>query len=321
MNSVASVLCESTEIPSTEVDTFLANVSEDHFTGIDENPSFYGLGSYSSSSDPLFFENGVQLSFDGSCYTDYSSSAYSGYSSTECSYYPDFNSSLYNIGYKSEPFPGDSKYSSEGKFAVDGRYSMETKYSMDGKYLLDSSDILSHSPTPNLQYLTPKMKAGFDYSLASLSSNSSSSSNLSSSMATTMSSISSNMASIPSNMNNMASINTIATTMVDVMTPGRNQFPTKVSTHDLEMFNTMMDGNSLTPLKSNSNYPNSLKMTSSISTVASSSSSLTYDNYSKYYPYDDKSSSPYLRQSTFLPTFTLIYLLLYTYQNRINNIV
>ncbi|XP_955124.1 uncharacterized protein TA04550 [Theileria annulata] len=299
MNSVASVLCETTEITSAEVDAYLTNVSDEQFLCMDENTTYYGIGHCSPSSDPLFFENGVQLSFDSSCYTDYSGSAYSGYSSSECSYYPELNSSLYNIAYKSEPFPSDGKYSSEGKYSVDGRYSMETKYSVDGKFLVDSGDILSLSPTPNLQYLTPKMKSSFEYSLNGISSNGASkTSNITSNMAATMSNMSSNMSSIPSNMNNIASIGSIGNNIVDVMTPGRNQYPTKVSTHDLALFNTMMDGNPLTPMKSNSNYQNSLKMQSSISTVASScSSSIAYDSYSKYYPYDENTNSPYLRQS------------------------
>ncbi|UKJ88871.2 hypothetical protein MACJ_002117 [Theileria orientalis] len=293
MNTVASVPLDYPESYTGDMDSYLTNI--DNVYGMNEPLDYATFSSANTSFEPVFLENGIQLSFDGSNFSEYSGSFYSGscYGTNDSTLYPDLTGSIYaNTFAKSEQdlgkFPMDQKYSFEPKYrlepkySIDSLYSMDAKYPMEGKFSMENGDILQHTSTPNLPYLTPKIKPNFEYMNPITINTSSTPSTMSSAIAT--STIGSMNAPMPS-------------AMVDMLSPGRAQQPIKVTTHDLAMFNSLMDGSALTPIRSSNQMlpANSLRKTKSLPTgIPSTAQGLK--EFQGFFQYEEEQTgSPYIR--------------------------
>lgn len=298
MNSVASVPLDYPESYTGDTDCYLTSI--DNVYGINEPLEYASFSSSNTSCEPVFLENGIQLSFDGSNFSDFSGSFYSGscYGTNDSNLYPELSGSIYaNTFPKSEPdlgkFPTDQKYSFEQKYSlepkysIDSMYGMDTKYSIDTKFSMENGDMMQHTNTPNLPYLTPKIKPNFEYMNPITNSTSS-----------TASSMSTNMSAMTAN--SMAPMTApIAPAMVDMMSPGRAQQGMKVTTHDLAMFNSLMDGSVLTPIRASNSMltSNTLRKTKSLpSAIPSTASGLK--EFQGFFQYEEEQNgSPYIRQS------------------------
>ncbi|BAM41153.1 conserved hypothetical protein [Theileria orientalis strain Shintoku] len=298
MNTVASVPLDYPESHTGDMDSYLTNI--DNVYGINEPLDYTTFSSANTSCEPVFLENGIQLSFDGSNFNDYSGSFYPGpcYGTNDTSLYPDMSSSIFaNTFAKSEQDLGkytmdqkyafDTKYRLESKYSIDSLYSIDPKYPMDAKFSMENGDLMQHTSTPNLPYLTPKVKPNFEYMNPITNSTSSTSSTMSSAMpAVGTTAMGPMTASMPP-------------AMPDMLSPGRAQHPIKVTTHDLAMFNSLMDGSVLTPIRASSTMlaPNQLRKTKSLPTGIPATTAPGLKEYQGLYHFEEEQTGPqYIRQ-------------------------